>query len=75
MTTLVESAKKVSVRRKRRARYDDKQLRELALAWVTGQISFTQARTAMGLKGSDIYSYLALGLQSAYQQGTLKIKS
>ena len=46
---------------------------DLALAWLRGEITFTQASAALGVRGSSLLGVLAVALRRAHQKGRLQI--
>jgi hypothetical protein len=46
---------------------------ELALAWLGGEITFTQACAALGVQGSSMLGVMAVALRRAHQKGRLKV--
>src|SRR5947199_4577405 len=64
--TLIEKAKASrSVPGFRRSYRYGRQVEDLAIAWFRGQISFGQAASATGVKGSSLYGLLAVSLRNA----------
>ena len=77
MSELLEKAKAVQASKRGKnsnlVPYDP----DLAIAWATGQISYGQAVSALGLKNSNagrFYGWLCMSLRLAIQDGSLQIK-
>jgi hypothetical protein len=51
------------------------EIEELAIAWVRGEVTFTQACLATGKRGASLYSLLAVALRRAVLSGRLKLKA
>lgn len=47
---------------------------DLAIAWLTGEISYKQIETVLGISGSNIYNFLAMSIRAAYKDGRLTRK-
>lgn len=74
MATLLEKAKSYDKRNPRTAIKAEEI--ELALAWLKGEITMSQASAATGLKkpsGTILYR-LSLCLREAYKQGIIQLK-
>jgi hypothetical protein len=52
-----------------------RQREELAVAWLRGEITFSQASAATGVKGSSLYGLLAVALRHAVVSGRLKTQT
>ena len=71
MATLLEKALARPVpnradRKWSRTSLDEEESLVLAMAWLRGEITFTQASAATGIKGSPLYGLLAVTLRRAY---------
>lgn len=75
--TLLQIAKETRILRVRH-KLIDAQVIDLSLAWMKGEVSWTQAKNALypdrKNAGSDVYGQFAGGLRRAYQLGRIKIK-
>lgn len=74
MKTLTQQAKAVSTIRKRRhnAKFDEKQIEDLAIAYFEGAITYTQASTVTGMTGSGLYTAFVPAIKRLFQAGKLK---
>ena len=66
MPTLLERAKKVSIRDSKKVIVSD-ELLECAIAWITGEITMKQIAVVTG-KGRNIYYLLPVLLREAYRR-------
>lgn len=69
--TLLEQAKKFKSYRRIR-KMSDEEL-ELTLAWLEDEISYGQIAKVLGLKGSNVYNFVATGLRYLVRRGTIKL--
>lgn len=75
MKTLLAKAKATKIRGRREgARFDEKQVEELALAYLKGEIGYSQAAGAVGFKGSSLYTLIAPALRRLYGEGRIRVK-
>ena len=76
--TLLDTAKNTPTAvRKSRGDYDEAQLQELALAWLAGTVTYTQACNALygkPSKGQTFYGIVANALRRAHVDGRIVIK-
>lgn len=56
------------------ARFKQKEVEELAIAYLTGSIGYSQIRRATGYQGSSVYTFIAPALKRMYLAGKIKIK-
>lgn len=49
------------------------EVEELAIAWITGAVSFAQAAAALGSSGSAVYGLLGVALRRCALKGRIKI--
>lgn len=71
--TLLQTAKKVKLHSKIAKRVDDEVL-ELTLGWLFGEVSYTQARKALKVRGSQPYAYFANAIKKAVKENRVVIK-
>ena len=71
--TLLEKAKAAPIQTHYRGEFSPDQLEALAIAWVQGEVSTSQARTALKRTGTSLYSVLATAVKRAVQAGRIKI--
>jgi len=72
--SLVEKAKLIESKRQPKVKIDQDRM-ELALAWLSGEVSTKQANDVLGyarLSANVLYT-IASNLKKAYQEGLLKI--
>ena len=72
--TLLDQAKASPSRLSKRSRIPSTEVEDLAIAWVRGEISFGQARAAIGTTGSSLYGLLAVALKRGALRGRIKIR-
>jgi len=70
--TLLEEAKKIPIYRKQRKQYTLED-QELVVAWLKGNISYTQVQKVTAGTGRDTYGYIAQIVRILYQEEKLKI--
>jgi hypothetical protein len=71
--TLLEKALATRTRRRHRTDVTPEEM-ELVIAWLQGQISYGQVRTAFGVNSSsNVYSRVSIILKVAFQRGRLQI--
>jgi hypothetical protein len=79
ITSLVARAKGVRLyqngARKNRidAKYSRKEVEELTLAWLVGDVAWTQVEKVTGFTGSTLYGMFATTLKRLYAAGRVKI--
>lgn len=74
MKTLLEEAMEIKLNiRKDSFNYDEQDM-ELVKAWLEGKIRYGQITKIKGIRGSNVYNYLAGGIKELYRCGKLIIK-
>jgi hypothetical protein len=58
---------------KKSARFSEDQVNQLALAYLSGEITFSQVVFATGHSGTSVYALLAPALRRLYAAGKLRI--
>ena len=73
MTTLLEKAKNVALKRRSGRECSDEEI-ELALAWLKDEIALKQISMVIGQKHNNMLAIIPGILRQAYRQGKLVIK-
>lgn len=72
---LLDKAKKPIIRKQRvDCKFSQKELRDLTLAWLKGEIEVSHVGRALGQSGSSAYGILAVTLRRLYINGSFPKK-
>jgi len=72
--TLLQQILAATSLQKTRSRWESEEYSEIALAWLKGEVKYSQITKVAGIKGSNVYNFVASGLKGAYLRGKLKIQ-
>jgi len=55
-------------------KFDSKELAEVAIAWLEGEIAYSQVANLRGISRGSVYNLLSFGIREAYRNGKITIK-
>lgn len=73
MTSLLERAKNIKTRRKKRLVFSEEEL-SLYVAWLKEEVTIKQIATAMGLTGANLRYRMLVMSKQLFEEGRLKVE-